>query len=109
MGDRGGGDAEMHLLGAGFAHHLHDLHRGHAADDGIVDEHDPLAADDGAIGAVFEANPELTDLLARLDEGAADIVVADDAELIGNARLLGVADGRRTPESGTGITTSAIA
>src|SRR5215813_11930630 len=95
MGDWRGGDAEMHLLRAGLAHHLHDLHRGRTADDGIVDEHDPLAADDRAIGTVFEADPELTDLLARLDEGAPDIVVADDAELIRNARLLGITDGRR--------------
>src|SRR5262249_58586170 len=94
MGDRRGGDAGKSLLGSGIAHHLHDLHRGRTADDGVVDEYDPLAGDDCAIGAVFEADPELADLLARLNERAPDIVVADDAELVGNARLLGVADGR---------------
>src|SRR5215467_3632302 len=62
MGDRRGGDAEMHLLGAGFAHHLHDLHRGRTADDGVVDEHDPFAADDRAIGAVSEEMRKCTSL-----------------------------------------------
>src|SRR3546814_18794633 len=33
--------------------------------------------------------------LSRLDEGAPDVVVADDAELEGNAGLLGIADCRR--------------
>src|SRR5437868_1995638 len=40
----------MHLARACFAHHLYDLHRGRAADDGIIDQHDPLAAGDGAVG-----------------------------------------------------------
>ena len=77
----------MHLLGAGVAHHLHDLHRGGAAHDRIVDQHDALAVDHGAVGAVLEAHAELADVLRRLDEGAPDIVVADDAELVGDAGL----------------------
>jgi hypothetical protein len=47
------------------------------------------------------------DLLGRLDEGAADIVVADDAELEGDAGGLREAERAGTPESGTGTTTSA--
>ena len=92
MGDRRRGDAEMHLAGAGVAHHLHDLHRRGAAHDGVVDQHDALAGDHGAVGAVLQPHAELADLLGRLDEGAPDIVVADDAELVGNARRLGVTD-----------------
>src|SRR5262247_250508 len=42
--------------------------------------------------AVLEAHAELADLLRRFDEGAADVMVADDAELVGDARGLGVAD-----------------
>jgi hypothetical protein len=34
---------------------------------------------------VLELDAQGADLLGRLDEGAADIVVADDAELEGNA------------------------
>ena len=59
MGDRRRGDAEMHFAGAGIAHHLHDLHRGRAAHDRVVDQHDALAIDHGAIGAVLEAHAEL--------------------------------------------------
>ena len=39
----------------------------------------------------------MADRIRRLDERASDIVVADDAELEGHTRLLGVADGRRHP------------
>src|SRR5262245_36345700 len=95
MGNRRRGDAEMHFPRAGLAHHLHDLHRGRPTHDGIVDEHDSLAADNRAVGAVLEAHTELPDVVARLDEGTPHIVVADDAELVGDARLLGVTDRRR--------------
>ena len=85
----------MHLLGAGLAHHLHDLHRGGAAHEAVVDQHDALARDHRAVGVVLQADAELADRLGRLDEGAADIVVADDAELERNAGGLGIADRRR--------------
>ena len=82
-------------LGAGVAHHLHDLERGGAAHDRVVDQHDALAVDHGAVGRVLEAHAQVADRLRRLDEGAADIVVADDAELVGDARVLREADRRR--------------
>ena len=59
----------------------------------VVDQHDALAGDDGAVGAVLEPDAELADMLGRLDEGAPDIVVADDAELVGDTRLLGISYG----------------
>ena len=89
MGDRRRGDAEMHLFGAGIAHHLHDLARRRAAHDGIVHEHDALAFDHAAIGGVLHAHAEVADRLRRLDEGTPDIVIADDAELVGNAGFCG--------------------
>src|SRR6266550_1723130 len=49
MGDRRGGDAKMHFLRAGLSHHLHDFYRGRPTNDGIIDEHDPLAADNRAV------------------------------------------------------------
>ena len=82
----------MHLPGAGAAHHLDDLHRGGAAHDRIVDQDDPLALDHGAVGVVLQAHAEMADMVGGLDEGAADIVVADDAELERHARLGGIAD-----------------
>src|SRR6202035_557602 len=38
---------------------------------------------------------EMADLVGRLDKGAADIVVADDAELERQSRFLRIADRRR--------------
>src|SRR3546814_6766537 len=49
----------------------------------------------GAVGVVLQLDAEMADLLRRLDEGAADVVIAGDADLEGNAGLGGVADGRR--------------
>ena len=40
-----------------------------------------------AVGVVLQPHAEMADLVGRLDEGAADIVVADDAELERDARL----------------------
>ena len=85
----------MHLLGAGLAHHLHDLLAGRAAHDRIVDQHHALAFDHAAVGVVLQLDAHVADRIAGLDEGAADIVVADDAELEGNAGLLREADRRR--------------
>ena len=95
MGDRRRGDAEMHLARAGLAHHAHDLHRRGAAHHAVVDQHDALAGDHRAVGVVLEAHAEFADRLGRLDEGAADIVIADDAELVRNAGRLRIADRRR--------------
>ena len=72
---------------AGIAHHLDDLQAGGAADDRIVDQHDALALDQRAVGIVLQLDAEVADLLARLDEGAPDIVRADDAELERDADL----------------------
>ena len=43
---------------------------------------------------MLELDAQLADALLGLDEGAPHVVVADDAELEGNAALLGIADGR---------------
>ena len=85
----------MNLRGAGLAHHLDDFHRRRAAHDQIVDQHDPLARDDRAIGVVLEPDAEFADRLRRLDERAPDIMIADDSELEGNAAGLRVAERRR--------------
>src|SRR5580704_6753944 len=75
------GDAHMHLASAGLAHHLDDLHRGGAAHDRIINQDHALAVDQAAVGVVLQAHAEMADSVDRFDEGAADIVVADDAEL----------------------------
>jgi hypothetical protein len=87
----------MDLAGAGLAHHLHDLEAGRAAHDRIVNQDDALAPDQRRIGVVFQFDAKVADLVARLDEGAADIVGADDAELERDAALLGEARAAGTP------------
>ena len=75
----------MHFARAGIAHHFDDLHRSGAAHDRIVDQYHALAVDMDAVGVVLQAHAEMADMVGGLDEGAADIVVADDAELEGDA------------------------
>ena len=57
----------------------------------------------------LDADAEVADRLLGLDEGAADVVVPNQTHLEGSSRGVGKAHGRRTPESGTGTTTSASA
>ena len=54
--DRRAADAEMDLLGARGADHLHYPARGVAADDGVVDQHDAFARKRGIVGGVFEGD-----------------------------------------------------
>ena len=73
------------------AHHLDDLAAGGAAHDRIVHQDHPLAGQHDAVGGVLQLHPEIADVVGGLDEGAADIVVADDAEVERQAALGGVA------------------
>ncbi len=83
----------MHLLGAGLADHVDDLGRCGAANDAVVDQDDALAFDRCPVGVVLQLHAEMPDLVGRLDEGAPDIVVANDPELERQAGGLGVTDG----------------
>ena len=58
----------------------------------IVDQDDALAFDRGAVGRMLHAHAEFAHALGRLNEGAADIVVADDAEFERHAGMLAVAE-----------------
>src|SRR3546814_14311891 len=83
MPGRRAGDAHMHFLGARFAHHLHDLERSRAADDGIIDQDDALALYQGALGVMLQLPPQMAALVARPDAGDADLVREADAEVEG--------------------------
>ena len=52
-----------------------------------------LAFDDFPHRVELDLDPEVADRLLRFDEGAPDVVVADQPELEGDSRLLGIADG----------------
>ena len=47
----------MHFLGPGIAHHLHNLHRGGAAHDAVIDQDDALALNEMPVGIVFSFTP----------------------------------------------------
>ena len=88
------GDAHVHLRRTGLAHHLHDLLAGGATHDAVVHQHHALARQQVADRVQLHLHAEAADGLFGLDEGAPDVVVADDAEVEGDAGLLGVAQGR---------------
>jgi hypothetical protein len=73
-------DAEMDFCCAGAADHADDFAAGGAADDGVVDEDDALAFEQVVNGVELEADAEVADALLGLNEGAAHVVVADEAE-----------------------------
>ena len=79
------GDPHVHLDGAGLAQHPDQRALGVAAHDRVVDDDQPLAADDVAQRVELEPDAQLPDGLARLDEGAADVGVLDQAQAVGDA------------------------
>ncbi len=81
----------MHLFRPSRSDHLDDLLAGGAAHDRVIDQDHALALQHRAVGGVFQLHAEVADVVGRLDEGAADIVVADDAEFERDAALLRVA------------------
>ena len=83
----------MHLGRAGLAHHLDDFSAGGAAHDAVVHQYDPFAREHRPVGGMLELDAEVADLVGRLDEGAADIVVTDDPEFEWDAAGLGVTHG----------------
>ena len=65
------------------------------ADDGVVDQNDALAFQQIAHRIQLEPHAEVAHALLRLDEGAAHIVIADQAEAERNPALRRISEGRR--------------
>ncbi len=82
------------------AHHADNLAAGGAAHDGIVDQHNALAFQNVAHGIQLELHAEVAHALLRLDEGASDVVIADQAELQRDAAL--VREAHRGGDAGVG-------
>ena len=61
----------------------------------FVDQDDALADEVGAAGIVLEAHAEMANLIGRLDKGAADVMVADNAEFERDSRFLRISERRR--------------
>ncbi len=69
----------------------HDLPRGRAAHDGVVDDHQAAAADLFAQRAELHVDAALAHRLRWLDEGPAGVAVLDHALPVGQAAGLGIA------------------
>ena len=89
---RRAGDAHVDFLGAGLAQIDHAGAGGGAADDGIIDDDDALAGDGFLDEVELHAHVEVADELRGLEEGAPDVMVADESVLVGDAELLGEAE-----------------
>ena len=89
---RGTGDAHVDLLGAGLAK-IDDAGAGRgAADDGVIDDDDTPAGDGFLDEVELYADIEVANQLGGLEEGAANVMVADEGVLEGDAKLLGEAE-----------------
>src|SRR5690349_16659433 len=86
-------DAHVDFPGAGVADHAHDFAAGGAADDGIIHQDDALALDEAAHGVELELDAEIADGLRRLDERAADVVIANQAHTKRNLGFESIANG----------------
>ena len=78
----------MHLGSARIEDHLLDLSRCGAAHHAVIHQNNAFASDQSAVDVQFEAHAHVADLLGGFDEGAAHILVADNAHGIGRAAFL---------------------
>src|ERR1019366_20345 len=83
----------MHLFRSCGAHHADDLAAGCAAHDRVVNQHDALAFEYMAHWVELQPDAEVAHSLLRLDEGASDIVVANQPEPERNPALVREAHG----------------
>ena len=91
-------DPQMDFGRACFAQHGHDARSGGAAHDTVVDERDALATQHLGQRVELQVDPVLALLLLRLDKGATDIAIFDQAFAVRDPGGASEADGcRRRP------------
>jgi len=79
----------VNLFGSGLPDQFYHFHRGGAAHDGVIDNDHPFALQDTLDRVELDLDIKIADALLGVDEGAADIVVSDQADFERYARLLG--------------------
>ncbi len=85
----------MDLGGAGVAHHAHERARRGAPHDRVVDDDHALPAHVVVEHVELQLHALATQLVGRLDEGAADVAVLDETLVVFDAAGRRVADGGR--------------
>ena len=95
MFDGRGANPDMNLFSPGFPQYPNNMgHRG-AADDAVVHHYQPLPLNYFGQRVQLLADAQVAQPLFRLNKGAAYIAVLNQPIAVGNARLPGVAHGRR--------------
>ena len=84
----------MDLAGPCGTDHAHDLTARGAANDGVVNQHDFLSLKHAAHRVELELHAKIANLLLRLNEGAAHVMVANKPKTEWDAALRGKAHGR---------------
>src|SRR6185312_526850 len=79
------GNPHVDFFGSGVADHADDLAAGGAAHDGIVNQNHAFAFEQRAHRIQLEFDAKITDRLARFNERAAHVVIADEAKAKRNA------------------------
>ncbi len=74
---------EVYLGGTGVPQQLDDAGRGGTAHDGVIHQHHALALDRAGDHVQLDAHAVLTLLLAALNEGAADVLILNEADAVG--------------------------
>ena len=86
------GDPHMHFDGAGLSQHPDQRALGVAPHDRVVDDDEPLAADDFLEWVELQPDSELADGLRRLNKRAPDVGVLRQALPVGDAGFLRITD-----------------
>ena len=82
VGDGRGAYQKVDLCGVGLANHADQVFGGGSPDDGVVYDNDRVSLDDASYNVKFGSNFLLSGALARGDEGAANVVVPDEADFV---------------------------
>ena len=81
-------DADVHFLRAGVAQVHHARAGGGAAHDRVIDHDDALARHAFLDDVELHLHAELARELRGIEEGAPDVMIADEGGVVGNARFL---------------------
>ena len=87
----GRGHPEMDLPGPRFPQQADNSTAGGSPDNGVIHQHHPLSGHAVLDSAEFDFHLIQPVILARSDKGTADILVLDEADTVGNARRMAVA------------------
>ncbi len=93
-------DPQVYLRRAALPDDGDELAHRRAADDRVVDDDDPPALEHAADRVELDAHVPVPHRLPRLDEGASDVMVADEAELERQLRSFRVPEGDRVARIG---------